>query len=53
MQQGASVIIILLSYSDYNNAVLQDAIVQLVQCMHAHMKLINAHSLHTGRLHWK
>jgi hypothetical protein len=53
MQQGASAIIILLSYSYYNNAVLQDANVQLVQFMHAHMKLINAHSLHTGRLHWK
>jgi hypothetical protein len=44
MQQGASAIIILLSYSYYNNAVLQDANVQLVQCMHAHMKLINAHT---------
>jgi hypothetical protein len=45
MQQGTSAIIILLSYSYYNNAVLQDSNVQLVQCMHAHMKLINAHSL--------
>jgi GTPase SAR1 family protein len=41
------------SYSYYNNAVLQVSNVQLVQCMCAHMKLINAHSLHTGRLHWK